>query len=203
MESCKGRVTKESLKVVFGDNKHYFYLEERCSKNNCSKCSTRTSKGNQYAKSFDHGYVDQPIPEKSHMYDGAWYKTSVKKYGQPSEETIAKAIEAQKKARGELIVETVTATVPKPKTKRTIKTTPTTATTTTTTVSIVPVDSIVETTDEPLEVKQVIVLKPFMTHYWRDEERDKVYKNNNGKKGIYVGRWNSEKIVECPDSDEE
>jgi hypothetical protein len=72
--------------------------------------------------------------------------------------------------------------------------------------------ALVESSDEPLQVKDVIkvVLRPF-THgnakYWRDEKRDKVYKRTpEGKRGVYVGRWDSdlqEINKDAPDSDEE
>lgn len=69
-----------------------------------------------------------------------------------------------------------------------------------------------ETMDEPIKVNQVlrIILKNF-THndvsYWRDSEREKLYKKTkDGKKGEYIGRWDSveHKIVkEAPDSDQD
>jgi hypothetical protein len=69
-----------------------------------------------------------------------------------------------------------------------------------------------ETMDEPIKVNQVlrVVLKNFTYNdvtYWRDSERDKLYKKTkDGKKGDYVGRWDSieHKLVkEAPDSDED
>jgi hypothetical protein len=69
-----------------------------------------------------------------------------------------------------------------------------------------------ETMDEPIKVNQVlrVILKNF-THndasYWRDSERDKLYKKTrDGKKGEYIGRWDSIEhriIKEAPDSDED
>jgi len=214
MPLCKGRVTKESLKVVFGDNKHYFYMESKCSNvvstdALCSKCSSRNTTCSQSSKGFDHGCIDGVIPEKSHIFNGSWYKKAVKTYGEPSQSILEKAVDAKNTVDGlieglsNLSLEPVTV----PKKKRTVRVkTPTTIRVITTGVATtIPVDSFVESMDEPLEVQDVIqiVLKPFMNQYWRDEERDKVYKNMNGKKGAYVGRWDSEKIVDCPDSDEE
>jgi len=218
MTLCKGRITKESLKVIFGDNKHYFYLESKCStvaSNDglCSKCSKRNTNCNQSSKSFDHGSMDGVIPEKSHIFDGSWYKKAVKSYGEPSQAVLDKAIEAKKTSHDGLdgLVEELAGLKLEPtvKKKRTVRvkkpSNSVIAVDTTGVVTTIPVDSFVESTDEPLEVQDVIhiVLKPFMNQYLRDEERDKVYKNNGGKKGAYVGRWDSEKIVECPDSDEE
>ena len=77
---------------------------------------------------------------------------------------------------------------------------------------IPPTATHVETTDEPLQVSDVIqvILRPF-THnsvrFWRDGLRDKVYKRMpDGKRGPYTGRWDSETQEinkEAPDSDEE
>jgi hypothetical protein len=66
-----------------------------------------------------------------------------------------------------------------------------------------------ESMDDPLPVIEVIkvVLKPFtvgQTTYWRDGEREKLYKKEGGKKGPYVGRWDhfTQSIVrDAPDSD--
>lgn len=78
-------------------------------------------------------------------------------------------------------------------------------------VETIPVSSsLIETTDEPLQVMDVIqiVLKPFThnkTQYWRETESDKVYKRMpNGKRGAYVGRWDGETqelVKDAPDSD--
>ena len=218
MTQCKGRVTKESLKVVFSDNKHYFYLELKCSNTVtsgalCLKCSTRNTTCAQSSKSFNHGSMDEPIPEKSHIFDGSWYKKAMKSYGEPSEDNLKKAVEAKNKARGDIdsLVEylgnmTLEPVAKKKRVVRVKKPVVGLGVESTGVITTIPVDSIVESTDEPLEVQEVIyiVLKPFMNDlYWRDEDRDKIYKNDGGKKGAYVGRWDSEKIVECPDSDED
>jgi hypothetical protein len=77
---------------------------------------------------------------------------------------------------------------------------------------IPPSAKMIETMDETIKVKQIIkiVLKNF-THndvtYWRDSERDKLYKKTkDGKKGEYIGRWDSVEhriVKEAPDSDED
>lgn len=76
----------------------------------------------------------------------------------------------------------------------------------------VPQDAPVETMDEPISVSEVIqvILRPF-SHgagkYWRDGERDKVYKRTaDGKRGPYVGRWCSQTqsiVGDAPDSDQD
>lgn len=70
-------------------------------------------------------------------------------------------------------------------------------------------DAPMESMDDPLPVTEVIkvVLKPFtigQTTYWRDGEREKLYKKEGGKKGPYVGRWDhfTQSIIrDAPDSD--
>jgi hypothetical protein len=77
----------------------------------------------------------------------------------------------------------------------------------------IPADTkFIETTDDPIRLDTVIriLLKPF-THgshsYWRDAEREKLYKRlSDGKRGDYVGRWDSDTQTidhDAPDSDEE
>jgi hypothetical protein len=77
-------------------------------------------------------------------------------------------------------------------------------------IQSVPAGVKVETTDTPMEVMEVIqvVLRPF-THnnvkYWRDSVREKLYRRTaDGKRGEYVGRWDSdalELVRDAPDSD--
>lgn len=74
----------------------------------------------------------------------------------------------------------------------------------------VPLDAPVETMDEPIPVADIIqvILRPFSHNngrYWRDGERDKIYKwTPDGKRGPYVGRWCSQTqtiVSDAPDSD--
>lgn len=76
----------------------------------------------------------------------------------------------------------------------------------------VPLNAPVETMDEPIPVSDVIqiILRPFShnnVRYWRDGERDKVYKRmTDGKRGPYVGRWCSQTqsiVSDAPDSDQD
>lgn len=76
----------------------------------------------------------------------------------------------------------------------------------------VPLDAPVETMDDPIPVSEIIqvVLRPFShnnVRYWRDGERDKVYKRTaDGKRGPYVGRWCSQTqtiVSDAPDSDQD
>lgn len=68
----------------------------------------------------------------------------------------------------------------------------------------------VESMDDPIVVREIVkvTLKPFShdgTNFWRDVEREKLYKRSkDGKKGEYVGRWDSARqrlVREAPDSD--
>jgi hypothetical protein len=68
----------------------------------------------------------------------------------------------------------------------------------------------VESMDDPIVVREIIkvCLKPFShdgSNYWRDVEREKLYKRSkDGKRGDYVGRWDSARqrlVREAPDSD--
>jgi len=76
----------------------------------------------------------------------------------------------------------------------------------------VPLHAPVETMDEPIPVSDIIqvILRPFShnnVRYWRDGERDKVYKRTaDGKRGPYVGRWCSQTqsiVSDAPDSDQD
>jgi len=79
-------------------------------------------------------------------------------------------------------------------------------------VHTLPQEGMVESMDDPLVVRDVIriVLKPF-THgsskYWRDSDREKLYScTKDGKKGGYVGRWDSSNnciVKDAYDSDED
>lgn len=70
-------------------------------------------------------------------------------------------------------------------------------------------DAPMESMDDPLPVTEVIkvTLKPFKigtATYWRDGEREKLYKKEGNKRGAYVGRWDSQSqsiVRDAPDSD--
>lgn len=73
-------------------------------------------------------------------------------------------------------------------------------------------DVLIESQEEPQRILNVIrvILRPFQhkgVQYWRDGERDKVYKRaSNGKRGAYVGRWDNDIQQihhDAPDSDDE
>jgi hypothetical protein len=103
---CKKRMTCEALMVRFGDAKHRFYLESVCgmptTKDSplCRYCiELQSQTKTQDVGTFPHGLVDTIYTKESHIYDSPWYHLKVKAYGQPSDESIELAMEAQKKAR--------------------------------------------------------------------------------------------------------
>jgi hypothetical protein len=211
---CISRITSENLKLPFGDEKHWFYLEsacgDGCEDRICSKCAVKAKTNVQGSRKFDHGCVDGPYTADTHIFDSPWYHKALKSYGPPKEEDLLKAMETQKKARGgKKIAEPKEAKETKPKTPRKlkVKTEPSSPS-----IETVPETSThAETMDEPIPVSEVIkiILKPF-THksvdYWRDYDSEKLYKRLAKGRGAYVGRWNSELErvdTEAPDSDNE
>lgn len=200
MSRCLSRITYESNKLPFGDGKHYFYLELQCDRISdealCNKCSAKRKTNVQESRVFDHGQVNGPYTEKSHIFDSPWYTKSLKAYGTPDKEVLEKAMEAQAKARGKGGAVKVVRKSASPKAVDTC-------------VKILPLDKMVESNDEPLEVESVIrvTLKGLIINevkYWLYSDSGKLYKRLlNGGKGIYVGRWNGSTISEVADSDEE
>ena len=124
-------------------------------------------------KPSEHGLVSETYLPKSHIFDSPWYHKSVKAYGIPDKINLEQAYMAQKKARG-------------------IKCKPLET-------YVLPLDKMVESMDEPIQVEYVIRMS--LKHinykgasYWLDEE-DKIYKRSNGKIEC-VGIWNGTEIVE-------
>jgi hypothetical protein len=108
---CISRYTDDTYAQHFGDERHKFYLEFRCNRpcikdmTCCAKCAEKTSTVLQHSRKFDHGNVNEPIPDKSHIFGGNWYEQGVKKWGVPPSEIIEFALKYQKNARGEFVVE--------------------------------------------------------------------------------------------------
>ena len=88
---CISRITDDTYSQKFGDGYHKFYVEMRCNmpctESICSRCSKSECK-TQYSRKFDHGTINDPIPDISHIYGSKWYNDSVKKYGEPTKEVI-------------------------------------------------------------------------------------------------------------------
>lgn len=108
---CISRYTDDTYAQQFGDGRHKFYLEFRCNRpclkgiETCTKCSEKSSTALQSSRKFDHGAVNEPIPDASHIYGGKWYHEGVRKWGAPPSEIIEFAIQYQKDAREGFTVE--------------------------------------------------------------------------------------------------
>lgn len=109
---CISRITDDTYCQNFGNGHNKFYVELRCnipcSKSNiCTKCSAKSSTCKiQHSRKFDHGNVDEPIPDNSHIYGSKWYHDSVKKYGAPASDAIVFAEQYQREARANLVAPT-------------------------------------------------------------------------------------------------
>ena len=111
---CISRYTDDTYAQQFGDGRHKFYLEFRCNRpclksmDCCAKCAEKSpSTTLQHSRKFNHGNVNEPIPDSSHIYGGKWYNDGCRKWGAPPSEIIEFAIQYQKEARGNFIVEDV------------------------------------------------------------------------------------------------
>jgi hypothetical protein len=110
--NCISRYTDDTYAQQFGDGRHKFYLEFRCNRlcikgmSSCAKCIEKsTTTTLQHSRKFDHKNVNEPIPNSSHIFGGKWYYEGVKKWGAPPSEIVEFALQYQKEARGEYIVE--------------------------------------------------------------------------------------------------
>ena len=108
---CISRYTDDTYAQQFGDGRHKFYLEFRCNRpclknmNTCAKCAEKSSTTTlQHSRKFNHGNVNEPIPDNSHIFGGKWYYDGVRKWGAPPSEIIEFAFQYQKEARGEFII---------------------------------------------------------------------------------------------------
>ena len=102
---CISRYTDETYAQHFGDGRHKFYLEFRCNRPctneaHCSKCSNKSPLSKlQQSRKFNHGAINEPIPDISHIFGGKWYNDGIKKWGAPPSEIIEFAIKSQNEAR--------------------------------------------------------------------------------------------------------
>lgn len=111
---CISRFTDDTYAQQFGDGRHKFYLEFRCNRpclkgmECCAKCAEKSSTTVlQHSRKFNHGNVNEPIPDNSHIYGGKWYHDGVRKWGAPPSEIIEFAIQYQKEARGDFVIEEI------------------------------------------------------------------------------------------------
>jgi hypothetical protein len=110
-ERCMNRLISEKTIQYFGDGKHKFFLEQRCTERKmdgreiCSKCSAVNTSKKQYARTFPRGLVNEPIPPDIHLFGGEWYNRNVTKWGNPADGIIRYALQFQREARDGFILE--------------------------------------------------------------------------------------------------
>ena len=109
---CISRITDDTYAQFFGNGRNKFYVEFKCGRtcistmDVCAKCFEKNSTCKlQDSRKFNHAKVNEPIPDESHIYGGKWYNEGVKKWGVPCVEILEYAIQCQKEARGDYIVE--------------------------------------------------------------------------------------------------
>ena len=109
---CISRYTDDTYAQLFGDGRHKFYLEFRCSRpclkglECCAKCAEKSpSTVLQHSRKFNHGNTNEPIPDGSHIFGGKWYYEAARKWGPPPSEIVEFAMQYQKEARGDFVVE--------------------------------------------------------------------------------------------------
>jgi hypothetical protein len=113
---CISRITDEKFAQRFGDGKHNFHLEFRCNlpcltgQDICSKCTEKSPTYKTHgSRKFDHGKVNEPIPDNSHIFGGQWYQARVKTYGEPPSEIIQIAMQYRDEAqKGYTVVQPIT-----------------------------------------------------------------------------------------------
>lgn len=107
MPQCIGRIAKVSGIMHFGNGKNRFYLEYRCPNQQdterCPRCTGRTTDKIQSSGKFNHGDVNEPVPDASQIYGGKWYRDRFEKYGRVSDEDIAIAEAHMRTAREEFL----------------------------------------------------------------------------------------------------
>ena len=119
MNSCLSRVTAIDARRYYADQKHKFFLEMRCGRpcadQICADCLEKSPTSIiQWCRKVDHGLVSDPIPDRSHIYGGAWYEAGVLKWGAPLPDAIHTALEYQNKARALTVMTEVPSKVPSP-----------------------------------------------------------------------------------------
>ena len=109
---CISRHTDDTYAQHFGDGRHKFYLEFRCNRpclktmECCAKCAEKSDSTKlQHSRKFNHGNVNEPIPDNSHIFGGKWYYDGCQKWGAPPSEIMEFALQYQKEARGNFVVE--------------------------------------------------------------------------------------------------
>ena len=213
---CISRVTDDTYSQKFGNNHNKFYIECRCNlpttSDICSRCMDKSGKV-QTSRKFNHGTIHEPIPDSSHIYGSKWYYDAVKKYGEPSNDSITLAQQYQRDARGiemkpenqEQIKKRAKPKVSKPKVSTPDMSKPDISTQMVCKEISIPthIETKMEET-EGCDIEYIKVNKVELngTSYFKDK-KNKLYKNINDKIGTYIGRLHDSSIVDIPDSDDE
>lgn len=102
---CEARIAKKGHFIQFGNKKGRCFLEFRCDKpatetGLCANCSNKNPNcRTQDTRTFEHGRVWEPLPEKSQIYGGPWYYKNIEINGKPTADDLEKAIKHQQTAR--------------------------------------------------------------------------------------------------------
>lgn len=109
---CMSRIAPFPHFEYFANKKNRFYMEMRCEKpriQGSEFCEACQHKDPDYhypsSRRFDHGKINEPIPDRSHIFGGSWYREQVKRWGEPSSDVVAEALNRQKEARAGYKVE--------------------------------------------------------------------------------------------------
>jgi len=229
---CASRVVNNTYSQKFGDNHHIFYVEQRCTTMSnssvCILCSTKTDTKTQTSRKFNHGTINEPLPDNSHIYGSKWYNNIVKKYQTPSADIIEFAEKYQRTARMGSVVPlvpvvtlvpavtvvpvtsvpetvvpvTVVPEVPLAPKKRVRKKKPVICDTLIKEVSL---PTHIEKTLEEVEAYNIEYIKLHQiehngTTYFKDN-KNKLYRKIKDDIGPYVGRLDKNSIIDIPDSD--
>jgi len=230
MNSCLSRVTAIDARRYYADQKHKFFLEMRCGRpcadQICADCLEKSPTSIiQWCRKVDHGLVSDPIPDRSHIFGGAWYEAGVLKWGAPSADAIRDSLEHQKAARAlvspqievapqkALIASKVPSPSPPMESKRgrkpkLAKPAPLMAQK----EVVMPTHmehtrDVVDTDGYEIEYVKLSLFTIGDSTYFRDSKKNKLYKRLKEKLiGDYVGRYDprTETIhTDVPDSDDE
>lgn len=222
---CISRIIDDTYSQKFGDGYHKFYVEMRCNmpctESICSRCSKSECK-TQHSRKFDHGTINDPIPDISHIYGSKWYNDSIKKYGEPTKEVIEFAEKYRREARDQCEArKEAHQQEPEPKPKRTrpkvakvrkketpysslVNTAPLVYKEVTLPTHIETKLEDIDTDGFTIEYVKVIPFEHNGSTYFKDT-KNKLYKKIKDKIGPYIGRFNPENnsIADIPDSDDE
>jgi len=197
---CISRVTDDTYSQKFGDGYHNFYVEQRCTVMSpseiCSLCSVKTATKVQHSRKYNHGTINTPIPDHSHIYGSKWYEDAVKKYTAPAQNVIAFAEQYKRN--------TYLATIPPtPKKRRPV---------------VVKTELIHKELSIPTHMEKTLeyvdtdgfnieYIKLHQIEYngntYFKDSKNKLYKKIKDNIGPYVGRLEGSDIINIPDSDEE